>query len=327
MMKDFLRELPGQIPAASRIGFKTPVSSALKGRSFSNILFCGMGGSAISGDILRVYLSGESRVPFIVYRSGQTLPKWAGKGTLAILSSYSGNTREILDVVSVLGERRCDFLAVTSGGKLADIAHRKGITAIPIPPAMPPRCAIGYLTFSVLAVLSRLGVVPWHQKHVDEVFHLLKKFPLKAAAALAKKIAGRVVYLYGVSGTMEPVLTRWRAQLAENAKTLSSTHLIPEMFHNEIEGWVFPKKLLRQSAAIFFTDSGDPAVLRKKIAYARNKISRTGARVLAVKSSGKGILARMFSAIALGDWVSVELAGLYRTDPMPIPTLEAIKKL
>ena len=41
---------------------------------------------------------------------------------------------------------------------------------------------------------------------------------------------------------MEGVAVRFRQQVAENAKMLSSHHVIPEMNHNELVGWRTPNE-------------------------------------------------------------------------------------
>ena len=47
--------------------------SNLKKNKYSTIVYCGLGGSSISGDLLVDYLSGELSIPFIVVR-GYDLP-------------------------------------------------------------------------------------------------------------------------------------------------------------------------------------------------------------------------------------------------------------
>ena len=123
------------------------------------------------------------------------------------------------------------------------------------------------------------------------------------------------------------MLTRWRAQFAENAKTLASSHLIPEMLHNEIEGWKFPREIIKKSSAVFFSDLNDPLWLRKKIQVAQKAIKSAGADVLEIKSSGRSLVARLFFLLVLADWVSYELAILNKVDPISIPVIESLKKV
>ena len=73
--------------------------SQLNKVKFSSIVFCGMGGSAISGDLLCDYLSGELNVPFNVAR-GYNLPLFVDKNTLVIISSYSEILKKLFPVLN-----------------------------------------------------------------------------------------------------------------------------------------------------------------------------------------------------------------------------------
>ena len=207
------------------------------------------------------------------------------------------------------------------------MARQKKIPILKIPAGMPPRCAIGYLAFSLLPVLKKTARLNVSAQEIQEAAQKIRAVSRTDARRLAHRIHGRAVHLYAVSGATEPVALRWRAQLAENAKTLASHHALPEMFHNEIEGWNFPRSLVRQSAAIFFTDRGEPAWLKKKRRFAEQLVRRFGAIVLEVSSRGRTRLGRIFSLIALGDWVSYELALQNGVDPVAVPSLEAVKKI
>lgn len=161
----------------------------------------------------------------------------------------------------------------------------------------------------------------------EELHSIFQNISRKKAKTLASRFANRFVHFYGTSKWMTPVLNRWRAQFAENSKTLASSHQIPEMFHNEIEGWRFPAALVKKSSAVFFKDTEEKNPFEKKIQFAKKAIQKTGAEVVEISSEGKSLLARLFSLIYLGDWVSYELALLNQVDPLSIPTIEGLKKV
>lgn len=297
-----------------------------KPAGITKILFCGMGGSAISGDILRAVVTESTSLPFKVNRSGQ-LSNWVDSKTLVILSSYSGNSVEILNMVPALLKSRASIIVVSSGGKLSQIAVKHKLPWLKITGGLMPRCAIGYMTFSLLPFLKRWGWAKYSDKDIQEVIAVLKKAPRSEARSLAKKLHGKFVHFYGSAQFSGPILTRWRCQLAENSKMLASQHLIPEMMHNEIEGWKFPADIIRKSAAVFFYDAKDPKWLMDKIKGAQGIIRKTGAAVHLIGSHGKSLLARLFSLVSLGDWTSYELALLSKVDPMAIPNIETLKKI
>ena len=92
-MYDAIVGFPSQIQIAFSI--MEDWSSKYQYLDIDSILILGMGGSAIGGDISRVIIQNECRVPILVNRS-YNIPKWVNKKTLVIASSYSGNTEETL---------------------------------------------------------------------------------------------------------------------------------------------------------------------------------------------------------------------------------------
>ena len=103
-MKTHLLNLGRQVEEALAIGraFSWPVSP----RKISKILFCGMGGSGVSGAILRALVAQPARLPFVLHRGNGPFPKWVDSKTLVILSSYSGNTGEILSAFRALQKKK-----------------------------------------------------------------------------------------------------------------------------------------------------------------------------------------------------------------------------
>jgi glucose/mannose-6-phosphate isomerase len=162
-------------------------------------------------------------------------------------------------------------------------------------------------------------------KEIGEVLRGVRHFPEAEARRLAKRLFGKNIAIYG-GGLMQSVALRWRTQFAENAKTLASCEALPEMFHHEVEGWVFPKFKVKRSVAIFLTDRNEPEWLCKKKKVAMKAIREHGAEAAEFKARGEGVLARIFSMILLGDWTSCELAKLYKVDPMSIYVIDRIKK-
>ncbi len=322
-MKETLLHLDRQIMEALTLGKRFALA---KPRGVKKILFSGMGGSAICGDILRLLMNRSGSLSFKVNRSSE-LPAWVDRETFVVLSSYSGNTAETLQVAKKVISKKIPALVLSSGGKLSRLAAKHRVPHLKFPGGMMPRCAIGMMTFSMLPVLKRWGWVRYSYSDIRETLKDFRNRYLSQAKTLAKKCYGKSVHFYGISGFSAPVLVRWRAQFAENAKTLSSFHLIPEMFHNEIEGWQHPKAIIQKSAAIFFSDRDDLKWLQPKIRGAQASLRKAGASVLEIKSKGRSVLARLFSLMVLGDWVSYELALLNGVDPLAIPVIEAIKKI
>ncbi len=328
-LKNLLEELDSQILEGISIGrrFSAPNWS----RAVSKVVFCGMGGSAIGGDILRILVmshvpAGRTPLIFEVQRSGK-IPAWVDSSTLVVFSSYSGGTPEVLHNVDAARKAKAKILILSSGGKLILDAAKYKIPFIQVPGGLPPRCAIGYLTFALMPVFAKWGWLKFSAAEASEIIRTVRGVSRAGAKALAKRLYGRSIHFYGFSNFAEPILTRWRAQLAENSKTLASSHLIPEMLHNEIEAWKFPSEIIKKSTAVFFADKNDAFWLRNKIKAGQKIIKSAGADVLEIKSEGNSLVARVFFLLVLADWVSYELASLNKVDPIAIPAIMSLKKV
>ena len=322
-MKAYLKDLANQIMKARAIagGISLPASFIKRPEK---VLYCGMGGSAISGDILGTIAQSRSRIHWTVNRTSR-LPEWVDSKTIVILSSYSGNTHEVESIFEQAVARKAHFLVVASGGWLAQEALKRKIPLFRLPQGYPPRFAIGYTTFSLLFLFMRYRWFSIPAKEIGEVLREVRHFPELEARNLAKRLFDKNLAIYG-GGLMQSVALRWRTQFAENAKTLASCEALPEMFHHEVEGWAFPKFKIKRSVAVFLTDRNEPLWLRKKKKVAMKAIREHGAEVAEFKAHGEGALARIFSMILLGDWASCELAKLYKVDPMSICVIDRIKK-
>lgn len=322
-MKEYLTKLPTQIKEGWAIGERMQIQQSFK--DINKILFCGMGGSAIGSDIFRVLSFQNTRFPFMVQRSPQ-VPKWVDSETLVVLLSYSGNTREILESIDALLKVKAQMIVLTSGGKLQKIAQKHGISCIEIPAGLPPRCAIGYLTFSLLPIFQRYGWLYIPEHEIKEVMQICQQVPHEFIKKTARHMKDKLVRIYAGAGLMEPAAIRWQTQLAENAKALASHHFFPEAFHNDIQAWRFPKEIAKRTMAVFILDRGDPDWIQKKVPAAQKMIRQSGAQVMQITSKGVSPLARIFSMIVFGDWLSYELSLLYRVDPLGIPAIESLKK-
>lgn len=322
-LHDTVEKLPSQMQEAVILGKE--FVQKYKAIVFSEILFSGMGGSAISGDIFRSLAAPESKIPWHVNRS-ENIPAWVGPKTLAFFSSYSGKTQETRSALNQAIKRKAKIVAVSSGGEIAQTCVKYGIPFLQIPKGLPPRFALGYLTFSPIPFLNKIGAVRVRDRDLRETAIALLAMKRSVAKKIAKVLFGKYAHFYA-AGILEPAAVRWHTQLAENAKYLSSHQSLPEMFHNEIEGWKLPARIVRDSVAVFFKDASDSKTLLRKTKFAAQAIKKAGGSVLEIQSSGSSPVTRLFSLIFLGDRVSLELARMACVNPYEVPLLEAIKKI
>jgi len=298
------------------------------------IIVVGMGGSAIGGDILLKLLINEIKVPIFVNRNYH-LPNFADKKTLIFAASYSGNTEETLSSYNDANARGCKIICITSGGKLAEKAESDNIPLIKIPGGQSPRSALGYMFFPVLVVMQNLGLTASKTEDINETIAMLKRFKTvwgeeSSDSNLAKKLA-KILYnkfplIYSVDGCLGPIALRWKTQLNENSKILAYNNVFPELDHNEIVGWEGLDKLTKDMSVIILRDKDDSERNSKRIAITSSIIKDKPSEIAEVWTQGNSILARMFSLIYLGDFVSFYLAMLYEVDPTPVERIETLKK-
>jgi glucose/mannose-6-phosphate isomerase len=330
-MYNWIRDFPDQVETAAQIGKKARISLSVRG--IHTIVLTGLGGSAIGGDLLRSYLADELSIPFIVNRH-YSLPAFVGKNSLVIVSSYSGNTEETNAAHREATKRGARVVCITTGGETATLAKRFKQPVVTIPGGLSPRAALGYSFFPTLVLLTKLGLVKNNARAMSETVELLREKSRiysnpESAENLAHRIAqqlhGKLPVIYSPAEHLDAVNLRWRGQIAENAKQLAFGHVLPEMNHNELVGWKGLKDLMRQMHVIFLRDRDTHRRVAVREGITKNLLAQYAGGVTEVWSEGRSLLARIFSLVYLGDWVSLYLAILNNEDPTPVKAIDYLK--
>ena len=302
--------------------------------ALSNLMICGLGGSAIGGDILRSYLFDELSIPVEVNRD-YSLPLYVTSSSLLFIISYSGNTEEILRIFEIGDKRGSPIVCITSGGLLGDRAVERDKCLIRIPSGYPPRTALGYLFFPMLCALTKTGLIGEKEADMEETLLFLNK---KAgeydchvprdrnnAKDMAAQLLGRIPLLYA-SERFYPVARRWSTQIDENSQTLALSNVFPEMNHNEIMGWQALRNMDDTFIAVFLRDSGDLLEVQKRMEICKELLESDGLPYVEVWSEGNSLLTRLFSLVYLGDFASFYLALLRGVDPTPVKRIDYLKE-
>jgi glucose/mannose-6-phosphate isomerase len=330
-MRKLLIEFPQQIEGAIRIGKSAKVS--LKPSRIRNIVVTGLGGSAIGGDLLRSFLADELAIPFAVNRH-YFLPEYVDANSLVIVSSYSGNTEETIAAHEDARKRKAQVLCISSNGETERLAKKYKHALVKIPTGFPPRAALGYSFFPVLVLLARLKLAKLKEKQMKETVALLRSKvdeytsldpQINHALALARRLHNRIPIVYSPAEWYDSVNLRWRGQFSENAKVLAFGHVVPEMNHNELVGWKILRQQMKEMAVIFLRDRAIHHRVAVRMNIMKTIISEYAAEIIEVESEGNSLLARMFSLIYLGDWVSFYLAILNGVDPTPVKVIDYLK--
>ncbi len=303
-----------------------------KGDAQAPLLVCGMGGSAVGGDLAAGVLGGRLTRPLMTMR-GYELPSWATPDTVVLCASYSGNTEETLACYEAARTLQAPRVVVTTGGRLAEAARADGTAVIGIPAGLQPRAAVAYMLVTVLEVAAFAGVSPRVRTEIDAGASALTELAAKwspdqdggnLAKELASKLLNASVCVYG-AGPTAAVAYRWKTQINENAKQHAFSAELPEADHNEIVGWERAAELGRYFA-IFLEDSDQHPRIRRRIELTAELIAPGAAGTQTVPSIGNGPLERMLSLILLGDLTSIYLAVLSGKDPTPVPVIERLKR-
>jgi glucose/mannose-6-phosphate isomerase len=299
-------------------------SAKLESMDSTGLLVCGMGGSAIGGDLAKAALGSRLSLPLDVIR-GYGVPSWTQPDRVIFCSSYSGNTEETLacyDAAEAVGAQR---IVATTGGAIAEAARRDGVPVIGMPAGLQPRAAVGY-TFAIAAEVAALaGAGEAIRTEIDSsAAHLeaSRDALLAQAAELAGRIENSVPLFYGC-GLTAPIAYRWKCQVNENAKLPAFDHSLPEMDHNEIVGW--ERAAEGSYTAVFLEDCDQHPRERQRVELTAELIADAAHDVIRLETVGETRTERLLWAVMLGDLLSLELAARGGADPTPVEVIESLK--
>lgn len=324
--------LPEQLEEAWTLGLSQSLPQMGK---VNAVVIAGMGGSAIGADLLAAAISDTCPVPVIVHRD-YGLPAWAkGRGTLAVLSSHSGNTEETLSAFDQAVQTHCQIVTVSTGGKLLDKAQKSGLPAWSFKHSGQPRAAVGFSFGLLLALFTRLGLIGDVEANVkssiaamvEEREHLNAESPLSTnpAKRLAGQMVGRYVTFFG-AGAMVPVARRWKCQINEVAKTIAAFEALPEADHNTLAGINFPQNAIEQAMAFFICSESDSPRNALRMEMTRQTMMVEGINTDSYLATGSSRIEQLWRAVQFGDYAAYYLAMAYEIDPTAIPSITALKQ-
>ncbi len=341
-------KLRGQVDPSGMLGLVQSFASHMEdawsiGRAFAEgleagdyrqIVVCGMGGSAIGGDMLRSFFGDRLKAPLLSVRD-YTVPAHVGAGSFVLISSYSGNTGETLCAYDSLRGRGATVVAVSGGGDLETRCRQDGVPFCRIPGGMAPRAAIAYSFFPMLQILRAAGVAEFDDEEFDEAIETARRLageyapdkPDNAAAGLARALEGNVPWVYAGPGLMEAIARRWACQFNENSKSPAHFATFPELNHNEIVGWRKDGAgdVYSRVVVLSLEDPDDHELTRRQTEIGLGIEEPLARRVYRFNGGGGGRLSRMVSLLVLGDFASVYLALLYGVDPTPVENIDYLK--
>ncbi len=294
------------------------------------VVVLGMGGSAIGGDLLQSWMV-EKRGPPVFVNRDYDLPAFVGPKHIVFAVSYSGNTEETISALEQAVRRGCRPVTISSGGALEKMSG-PGLH-IKLPSGFQPRSAVPLMLLPMLGVVEDLGLAMCGAE-VNEAVELLKALIPELGPERpegenqAKRIALGLHKSFPMvlSGPfLAPVAKRWRTQLNENSKVLAREDTLPEMDHNDLVAWS-EDPMAKMCGVVLLRDSREHARVAKRMELTR-RLGLHRARFLEeVSSRGEGALARLLTALTVGDFASFYLAVLRGVDPTPVNVIERLKR-
>jgi glucose/mannose-6-phosphate isomerase len=323
--------LPEQLEQSAAQAAEVPGLPSAEG--LESIVVLGMGGSGVAGEIVQAIGKNLLKLP-IVLSGDYSPPAFVGPSSLVFAVSFSGQTEETLEAAGIAMEKGARLIAVTGGGRLAEMAAAGGAPVFATVPGIPqPRAGVATTTAPLLLALERLGLLAGMTSAISRAVTQLKKRRDElvggggTALEIAQQLGRTIPLVQGATGIGAVAARRWKTQVNENAKAPAFYAAQPEWCHNEICGFGQNGDVTRQVTTIveLRSDFEHPQVERR-FGLVREFVGEAVASVIEVRAEGEGELAQLFDLITIGDFVTLHLAAHEGIDPGPVPVLVEVKR-
>ena len=336
-----LRRLPEQCRAGWLQGNGVEPPPDWAPDEVNKIVVCGMGGSAIAGNLVSDLIGASSSpsqpagCPILVVR-GMEFPFSLDQKSLVIPCSHSGNTSETLSLFHRAKAAGARILVVAGGGRLAEEALKHGLPLLKNGALGEPRSSVAYSLLLLAAALAQHGLATFDTPSVTSSIDALQQRVARftedvptdenPAKQLARALVGKLIAIYG-GGLFAGMARRWKTQLNENAKVWAISEEVPEMLHNSVEAFLPAARTGHNLSAVLLRPSvkGDPLV--NHYDAVEHALERGGIPANVMVGAARDYpAAQLLGMLALGDYVSYYLAMLQGLDPSPTPSLQDSKE-
>src|SRR4030043_547326 len=332
--KENLYQVIENIPSQLMEGLEVAKDVKVDGK-FKSIMISGMGGSALPGNLLRIYLhdlfrqNPSTNHPFGVFQNRfYTLPPESFDNCLNIISSYSGNPEETISSFEEALKNKLPCVGVAAGGKVIEMCRENKVPFVLMPPKeilLEPRMATACNFAAVFQVLVNSGMIKSKRSEFEEAAKKLKeKGPEfeEQGEKIAEELLGKTPVVYGPT-KFKSLAMIWKIMINENAKTPAFWNFFPELNHNEMVGFT---KLQGKFQLVVLRDNRDHPRNLKRIDITSDILKDYGVDSTIVDMPEDGMLYRIFATLQIGCWASYYLALKYGVDPTPVEMVEELKE-
>lgn len=318
-MINILRSFPGQFSWEPKIENE----KNLRGKDI--FVVAGMGGSHLAANILN---SCQPSLDVVVHSDyGLNLPPDVLANSLIIASSYSGNTEETLDVFKTALDKKLSVAAISTGGKLLELAKENNIPYIQMPDIKTqPRFALGYSFVSILKLVRENSLL----NQASMLANVLDpKMAEEKGKELAEKLKNKIPVIYS-SSRYSSASYIWKIKFNETSKIPAFCNVFPELNHNEMNGFDTKGRtmpLMENFQFIFLKDSDDEKRIIKRMEATKSILERQEFKVDVVEMDGESPMHKIFQSLMTADFASYYLAEFYGNEPEQVPIVEEFKKM
>jgi glucose/mannose-6-phosphate isomerase len=301
---------------------------------FDNVVFGGVGGSGIVGEILTDYCRASASVPVSVCRT-LMIPKFVGNRTLFVAISYSGETQETLGQLDQAERQGAKVACITSGGRLL-LHAEKVMQHVRVTSGMPPRLALPELVAATVFVMGSAGVLTDTSKVLSEAAKSLGSLierigpnvpsTRNEAKRFADLLVDKLPLIIGDEAYVS-VLRRFKNELNENSKVPAFYYALPEGYHDDVEGLRAFRQLAQPQPIIFHPRNEGDRQTRSREQLARLLVELGYSPALEFDGSGNDMFSELLTAITFADYVSVYLAILRKVDPAELTLIPRFRKV
>ncbi len=290
--------------------------------AFKHAIVCGMGGSALQAKLL---LCIDPELPISVHQDYGLPHIKEGEKPLIVLSSYSGETEEVLDTAREATERGFPCAVVASGGTLLALAKEKNLPYIELPKeTAEPRMEIGY---AMLALLRMLGYAQ-SEASLRTIGQSLDTAGIKTKGAeIAEQLKNRLPLIYA-SNANEAVAYFWKIALNETAKIPAFIAFVPELCHNELAGFdtaPTTAMLSHTMTAVFLHDTTDHPRNEKRLVLVADSMKEKGIGTLHANLLGTDRYTKVLTGALTGVATALALAHHYGVPDAETPLIADFK--
>lgn len=297
------------------------------------VVMAGMGGSGLAAKALHSWPG--CSVPLEIVQD-YSLPPYVDESTLLVCISYSGNTEEILSVLSSALKLKStpQIVIVASGGQLLEMAKQNHLFSILLPAGYSQRATFGYQLKALCQLLEACGLASDLSPKLNLASNWLSSeieswLPTKPtnhnlAKQLALDLLGKSVVVYA-GPKLAPAAYKWKINVNENAKQIAWFNQYPEFNHNEFIGWS-AQPIDKPYAVVELRSILEGSRINERFVISERLLSGRRPAPMVVDVQGDTILKQLMWAIALGDFTTLYLALLNKIDPTPVDLIERLKQ-